>query len=331
MAASVFQINRRRFLAGSAVATAGTFMVAGIDADPALAKSGLTEQASGYYRFNIGNFKCASLSDGTLSLPAQFLARDLPKEELEAFLKQYYLPTDTNTSQTNLTLIDTGEKLVLFDVGSGPNFQDSAGKMPDLLETVGISPEDIDAVVITHAHPDHVWGLIDEFEEAPRFPNAHYYINAVEYDFWNSKDILTRLPQQLHSFALGAQRNLKPVADRMTFIKPGKEFIAGFQAVDSSGHTPGHMSYLVTSNNETLLVTGDALTHFVASLQRPQWQPVTDMDGDQAVTTRKKMADMAATDRLRVIGYHFPFPGVGHIGRENGSYRWIPDAWNWGL
>ncbi len=331
MAASVFQINRRRFLAGSAATTAGTFMLAGINTRPALAKSGIGEQASGYYRFDIGNFKCACLSDGTLSLPAQFLARDLPKEKLDTFLNRYYLPTDTNTSQTNLTLIDTGEKLVLFDVGSGPNFQNSAGKLPDLLETIGIAPEDIDAVVITHAHPDHVWGLIDEFEEAPRFANAHYYINAVEYDFWNSDDILTRLHQQLHSFALAAQRNLKPVADRMTFIKPGEEFITGIQALDTSGHTPGHTSYLVTSDKDTLLVTGDALTHFVVSLQRPQWQPVTDMDGDQAVTTRKKIADMAATDRLRVIGYHFPFPGVGHIGREKDSYRWIPDAWNWGL
>ncbi len=331
MSASAFQINRRRFLAGSAAATAGTFMLAGIDASPALAKSGIPEQASGYYRFNIGNFKCASLSDGTLNLPAETLARNLPKEKLEAFLKQYYLPTGTISSQINLTLIDTGEKLVLFDVGSGPNFQDSAGKLPDLLETVGIAPEDIDAVVITHAHPDHVWGLIDEFEEAPRFPNAQYYINAVEYDFWNSADILTKIPPRIHSFALGAQRNLKPIADRITFIKSGEEFITGFQAVDSPGHTPGHMSFLVTSNNETLLVTGDALTHFVASLQHPQWQPAIDLDGDLAVTNRKKLTDMAATERLRVIGYHFPFPGVGNIGREHNTYRWIPDAWNWGL
>ena len=131
-------------------------MVTGIDAVPALAKSGLSEQASAYYLFNIGDFKCASLSDGTLSLPAQFLARDLPKEKLDAFLKQYYLPTDTSTSQTNLTLVDTGDKLVLFDVGSGPNFQDSAGKLSDLLEAIDIAPEDIDAVVITHGHPDHV-------------------------------------------------------------------------------------------------------------------------------------------------------------------------------
>ncbi len=331
MSAFAFQINRRRFLATSAAATAGTFMLAGIDPRPALAKSGIPEQASGYYRFNIGDFKCASLSDGTLNLPAEFLARDLPKEKLETFLKQYYLPTGTISSQINLTLIDTGEKLVLFDVGSGPNFQDSAGKLPDLLEAVGIAPEDIDAIVITHAHPDHVWGLIDEFEEAPRFPNAHYYINAVEYDFWNSADILTKLPLRLHSFALGAQRNLKPVADRITFINPGEEFITGLQAVDSPGHTPGHLSFVVTSNNETLLVTGDALTHFIASLQHPQWQPATDLDGNVAVTSRQKLIDMAATERLRVIGYHFPFPGVGNIGREHNTYRWIPDAWNWGL
>ena len=331
MNVSNFQINRRRFLTRTLTTAAGALVVTGIDTGPTLAKSGLSEQASGYYRFNIGDFKCASLSDGTLSLPTQFLGRNVPPEKLKELLQQYYLPTDTNTSQTNLTLIDTGDKLVLFDVGSGPNFQDSAGKLPDLLEAINIAPEDIDAVVITHGHPDHVWGLIDEFEEAPRFANAQYYINAVEYDFWNSDDILTKLPAQLHSFALGAQRNLKPITERMTFIKPGEEFITGIQALGTSGHTPGHMSFVVTSNNETLLVTGDALTHFIVSLQQPQWQPVTDMDGDQAVINRQKLADMAATERLRVIGYHFPFPGVGNIGRQQGSYRWIPDAWSWDL
>jgi len=331
MRASKSQINRRNFLGRSMATAAGALMVAGVDMRIALAKSGLSDQAPGYYRFNIGDFKCASLSDGTLTLPTEFLARDVPPEKLGEFLKQNYLPSTENIAQTNLTLIDTGEKLILFDVGSGPNFQDNAGKLPELLETIGIATEDIDAVVITHGHPDHVWGLIDEFEEAPRFANAQYFINAAEYDFWNSDDILSKIPQRLHSFALGAQRNLKPVVERMTFIKAGEEFIPGIQAVDTAGHTPGHLSYLVTSNSESLLVTGDALTHFVISLQHPDWRPVTDFDGDLAVTNRKKLIDLAATDRLRVIGYHLPFPGVGHIGEKDGAYRWIPDAWNWGI
>ena len=331
MTLPVLEINRRHFLTRSMMTTAGAFMVAGSGMGPVLARTGLSGQAPGYYRFNIGDFKCACLSDGTLTFPARFIARDLPQDKLESFLKQHYLPSGQNIRQLNLTLVDTGEKLVLFDVGSGPNFQDNAGKLPDVLETMGIAPEDIDAVVITHGHPDHVWGLIDEFEEAPRYANAHYYINAVEYDFWNGDDILTRLPQRLQSFALGAQRNLKPLAERMTFIKPGDEFMTGFQALDTAGHTPGHISYLVTSKDETLLVTGDALTHFVVSLEHPDWQPVTDFDGDLAVKSRKKLIDQAASERLRVIGYHLPFPGVGHISRKDGAYRWIPDAWNWGL
>lgn len=319
--------NRRHFLTGSLAVAAGSFYLSSTGSS--LAKATLGSQATGYYRFDVGDFKCASLSDGTLTLPANFLARDLPEADLKKFLRQHFLPEDNNISQTNLTLIDTGDKLVLIDVGSGPNFQDDAGKMPEVLEAMGIEPDQIDAVVITHAHPDHVWGLIDEFEEAPRFPNAKYYINSAEYDFWTAGDILTKLPKQFHSFAMGAQRNLKPVVERMTFIKPGEEFMPGFQVINTRGHTPGHISCLVTSNKQSLLVTGDALTHFAVSLQHPDWRPATDFEPDIAVTNRKKILDLAATDRLRVIGYHLPFPGVGHIARHSGAYRWVPDAWNW--
>lgn len=324
-------LNRRSFVTRTLATATGTFYIGGIGLHQASAETTAVAQAPGYYRFNIGVFKCLSLSDGYLTLPSRLLARDVPEDLFKKFLRQNYLPTDENISQTNITLVDTGEKRVLFDVGSGPNFQDSAGKLSDLLEIIGIEPDQIDAVIITHAHPDHIWGLIDEFEEAPRFANAHYYINAVEFDFWTASDVLTKLAKPFHPFALGAQRNLKPLSEKMTFIKPGEEIMPGFQIIDSRGHTPGHVSCLVTSNDETLLVTGDALTHFAASFQHPEWMPVTDYEGPLAVTTRKRILDMAATDRLRVIGYHLPFPGVGHVARKDGAYRWVPDGWNWSL
>jgi len=313
---------------------AAALLAAGAQIIPeeALAKSAKSHtQAPGYFRFSHGDFEITVVSDGNLVLPVNFMASNVPEATLKAFLNSNYLDTQSHFSHVNLTLINTGKEMILVDTGCGPNFQDTAGKLVDNLEAAGVTPEQIDKVIITHGHPDHVFGIIDEFEEAPRFPNAEYYMNGEEWAFWTADDTASKLPESFASFAAGAKRNLLPVSGRTKRIKPGDEVAPGVKIIESFGHTLGHVSVMAESKKEQLLITGDAINHAQISFDHPEWEPKVDMDGARAVKTRKNLLDMAATERLTVVGYHLPFPGVGHVARKGKGYRWVPALWQWSL
>ena len=156
-------------------------------------------------------------------------------------------------------------------------------------------------------------------------------MNADEWAFWTADDAASKLAEGFASFAAGAKRNLLPISGRTKRIKPGDEIAPGVRAIASYGHTIGHMSVMVQSQKEQLLITGDAINHAHISFEHPDWEPKVDMDGAQAVISRKKLLDMAATDRLTVVGYHLPFPGVGHVARNGSGYRWVPALWRWEL
>ena len=313
---------------------AGALMAAGATILPAgaIAKSDRThKQAPGYFRFSHGEFEITVLSDGNLVLPVNFMAGNVPEATLKAFLGSNYLDTQSHLSHVNLSLINTGKEMILVDTGCGPNFQESAGKLVDNLAAAGIKPEQIDKIILTHGHPDHVFGIIDEFEDSPLFPNAEYYMNADEWAFWTADDAASKLADGFASFAAGAKRNLLPISGRTKRIKPGDEIAPGVRAIASYGHTLGHISVMVQSQKEQLLITGDAINHAQISFEHPDWEPKVDMDGAKAVISRKKLLDMAATDRITVVGYHLPFPGVGHVARNGSGYRWVPALWRWEL
>ncbi len=288
-------------------------------------------QVPGFYRFSLGAFEITVVSDGNLFLPSRLMASNVPEAELKAFLKGNYLDAARHMSHLNLALINTGKALILVDTGAGANFQDTAGKLVDNLEAAGHAPQEVDKVIVTHGHPDHVWGIIDDFEEAPRFPNATYVINKAEWDFWTAEDTADKLPEGFKSFASGARRNLLPVTARMRRVAPDYEVVPGVRVIDTAGHTPGHVSVIVESEGERLLITGDAVNHAYISFERPEWQPGVDMDKGKAVAVRKHLLDMAASEGLLVLGYHFPFPGLGHVARSGAAWRWVPALWQWEL
>lgn len=330
---SLSPFSRREMLraggAGALMAALGLPLIPG---GVALAKGDpVGKQAPGYFRFKLGEYEISIISDGNIYLPTNLLAKNVPEAQLKAFLKSRFLPPDQHMSHLNLCLINTGKELVLVDAGSGLNFQDWAGKVVDNLEAAGYKPDMIDKIIITHGHPDHVWGIIDDFEEAPRFPSAEYFINSVEWDFWTDEGLADRMPESFRMFATGARKNLMPVSARTKRIKPGDTVVPGIEAIDTAGHTVGHMSVVIESQGEKLLVTGDAISHAYIAFEHPEWQPAIDMDGETAVKSRKKLLDMAASERMAVVCYHAPFPGVGHVARAGAAYRWIPAVWEWDL
>ncbi len=271
----------------------------------------------------LGEAEILVLSDGHLTLPMGFALPDRDKAEIAALLEPHGLPTDALVPDCNVTLMRTGDRLVLFDAGSGPMFQNTAGELPASLAAAGIDPAEVTDVVFTHAHPDHLWGVLDDFEEHV-FAEANYWMPQAEWDFWRADDTLALMPEERKTFVVGARNRFDAIEDRVSFLKPGDEVLPGVEAVDTSGHTPGHVSYMLHGGSESLLVTGDAITHPVISFERPDWHSGTDQDPEKGAATRKALLDRLAADKARFISFHLPHPGVGTAETAGGAYRFVP-------
>lgn len=286
-------------------------------------------QAPGFVRFGLGEATVTIVSDGNLTTPASFLGVNADPEELAAFLTARRLSPEANYAHTNHVIVETGDAAVLVDVGSGDRFQPSAGRLLANMEAAGIDPAGITHVALTHAHPDHVWGMMDDFGDDPRIPEAAYSMGASEYDWWMGDGRVDAVPDAMKPFVVGARNALGPVAERMSMVADGAEIAPGVTMIGTPGHTLGHMSVLAESGGEQLLILGDAINHAHVSFERPDWQFAFDMDKEMAVATRRRLLDMAATEGMAVAGYHLPFPGVGHVIREGDAYRFLPALVRW--
>jgi glyoxylase-like metal-dependent hydrolase (beta-lactamase superfamily II) len=321
-------ITRRQALRNSAFALGGAVV------DPQFAKAETAAskplgQNAGIYRLKLGTFEITVLSDGSFTLPSPLLATNLTEAERKEFMKANYIGADTFRVQMNVVLVNTGDRKVLIDAGEGGSRQPTTGRLVASLQAAGIEPTALDIVVLTHAHPDHLWGAVDTKTGTTRFPNARYVISEREWDFWSDPERYGSFPERFRGMIPGTQAAFKLIADRTTRIKPGSEIVSGIATVESHGHTAGHMSIQLASSGEQALVVGDAITHVFVSFAHPEWRPGFDGDMDQAVVTRRRLLDQAATDQVLVLGYHFPFPGVGHVARDGAAYRWVPEHWRW--
>ena len=282
-------------------------------------------RGAAHHRLSLGSREVIVLSDGHMVVPTGALAVNIPQAELTTFLAGRATGPDRVHFHINVALVKTGNDYVLIDAGSGGTWEPTAGKLADSLEAAGVKPEQIGKVVLTHAHPDHIWGLVDELDDSLRFPRAEYVVAARELDFWTSGEA-AKLTGPIEGIAAGARRVFKAIAARTTRIKPGDEVAPGIAAIDTAGHTPGHISLLITSGSSKLLVTADAVQNAHVAFAHPDWQPRADMDGARAAKSRWQTLDMAATDKLQVLSYHIPFPGLGRVERKGSAFTWVAEA-----
>jgi glyoxylase-like metal-dependent hydrolase (beta-lactamase superfamily II) len=315
-------LSRRHLLvaAGAAAGLAASGFTA-----PAQARAPqLGTAVPGWYRFRIGDIEATIISDGLLNLgaaDAQFPAA--PKDDIARIRAEEFLPLSPMMLEQNALVLNIGERLVLFDSGMGSDqmFGDKSGRLLRNLAAAGIQPDQIDDIVLTHAHCDHCWGMVGD-GGALNFPNAQVHMSQADFDFWTDEAKLSGAGF-LPAFVKGARKNLLPYRDRMHFVADQKEVLPGITALSTPGHTVGHTSFLISSGNESFLNVGDVVHHYALLFENPTWEFAFDSSPSQAAQTRVKLFDMAAADQMRMIGYHFPFPGLGHIRREGSAFEYV--------
>lgn len=273
--------------------------------------------------FKLGQFEITVVSDGTLTLPLSFALPGRDKSEVNAMLARGGQPLDFIASQVNVAIVKTPDALILVDTGGGPDFMPTIGKLPDNLDAAGIASEKITHVVFTHAHADHLWGVIDPLDGGSRFVNARHVMSDAEVAYWTKPDIETVVPEIFRTMAAGTGRRMTALGDRIERVKPASDLVPGVHLLDTGGHTPGHMSVLLRSGSEQLLIGGDVLTNPVFSFESPSWRWGPDMEPERAIAARLKTLQMLESEKTQLLGYHLPWPGVGRVEAKDSAFRFV--------
>ncbi|MER9431972.1 MBL fold metallo-hydrolase [Mesorhizobium sp. M0408] len=256
--------------------------------------------------------------------PAEIVAPDAILAEWAHIEKRLGGSGGTIEAKCNIPLIQSENDLILVDIGGGGKFQPTEGQLETALSAAGHNPAAVTKVLLTHAHPDHLWGMLGSTGKL-RFPNATYYIGAAEWDFWMTPDYASSMLEVLHPFAQGLQRDLSAIRERVMTVKDKDEVLPGIHAIATPGHTPGHFSYALTGS-ETLVVTGDVVTNEIVSFEDPAWRFGNDTDKQAAIASRQRFVDRSATDRFRLLGYHFAYPGLGAVERIGSAFHFVANA-----
>ena len=316
-------VTRRGVLAGSAAAaTLGTAAHSALAAAPPAGKAG-----PAIYRYRIGSCELTALYDGIWYRPiGKDFIRNAPFADVEHALDAAFMPHDKLATPFTTLIVNTGQKLVLLDTGTGGQIAPTAGMVVENLAAAGIAPREVDQIVISHFHPDHINGIKDK-DNNLIFPNAEIMVPDAEWAFWMDEANMNAAPAAMKETFRNQRRIFADIAKRVTHFTPGNEVAPGIETLAAPGHTPGHTVFAVHSGNESLMVLSDTAQHPAVFARHPDWQAAFDVDGAATIVTRKKLFDRAAADRMLVTGYHFPFPACGHLLKTATGYEHVPVEW----
>jgi glyoxylase-like metal-dependent hydrolase (beta-lactamase superfamily II) len=305
------RLNRRSFLAA-----ASSMVAAGVLPHTALA-------LSGPHTFKQGAYDVTVLDDGYFDMPLNVINAEAKPEELQKLLG---LAADAKTNKAVFSpvLLSSGSDKVLLDTGTGGNMGATAGTLMESLKTASVEPSAITKVVYTHLHPDHLYGTVAK-DGAINFANASFHIAENELNFWGAPDLASKMPEGMADMIKNTQGQLAVIKDKIVTFKTGVELLPGVSVLDTAGHTPGHVSFEL-SGGDGLIIVGDALTVPAVFFAHPEWKFGFDADGDMAGKARRAMLDMAAAAKKPMLGYHWPYPGLGRAEAKDGAFVYVPAA-----
>jgi glyoxylase-like metal-dependent hydrolase (beta-lactamase superfamily II) len=326
------ELNRRTLLTATAAGAAAAIVPAGTE--PAQAAMPLQgKQNPGWYRYKVGNYEMTVVTDGaaTFPLPEKFVA-NASKDQVSAELAKHHLDPAKVTVPFTPVVINTGSKLILIDTGfgevAGAKPGASNGQMMNNMRAAGIDPKNIDLVIISHFHGDHVNGLLNT-DNKLAFANAEVVVPSVEWKYWMDDGEMSRAPEgRMQGLFKNNRRVFDALGRKVGQYDWNKEVAPGLTAIGTPGHTLGHTSYVLASGNSKLFIQSDVTNVPFLFASHPDWHAGYDQVGDMAEATRRKTYDMIVAEKLPVQGFHYPFPGLGHLEKSGDGYRVVPAPWN---
>lgn len=319
-------LTRRQTMTASTALAAAAVLPAGSTSEAAAAKR--SERLPAVYRFALGELEVTLVHDGHARRPLDAnYVRNAALEEVRTALLDAFQPADVVLSPFTTVVVNTGRELVAIDAGNGDLGAPGTGLFRANLAAAGYRPEEIDLVLVSHFHGDHINGIRLK-DGTPVFPNARLLVPEPEWAFWMDEGQMSRAPEAMQGAFRNVRRVFGPEAPKVERFSGERELVRGITAVPALGHTPGHYAFRLESGGQSLLVLSDTATKPELFVRRPDWQVMFDMDGTRAAETRKRILDMLAFERMMVVGYHFPFPAVGYVARDGAGYRFVPAFWS---